>query len=490
MTERKCGLCREPGHSKRTCPEPALLEVGKLMDAAIVATHKPGIVKGPWFGANRSGLCTWCADRYEEGDPIRSDGQGGWECKLGYEDEPQPAWHLPTAGNVGRDLPAGLNRIVLSDPSPTVEPMAETAAQAFLSAADQPEEPKTTISGQPEAERDSYGRYLMKDPRTGKYKTGYRGKPEGFTRATTFNKTLSDTFALSQWGKRNVAIGLTLRPDLLALAHGKDVRADKRELNAVVDQAETAAGNKVGANLGTALHNMTERMDAGLISLDQVPPAQLPEITAYAREIRRAGIKFDPRYIERSTMTSKFGEDVAGTMDRIGQLPDGSFVIGDLKTGRDPLEYGDKEIAIQLLTYALGVNEFGLYDWNTDSWEPGPKVREDLALVIHLPAQRDDGSPASCSLHWIDLADPDVMDAARASAFARRWRKKRGLHRPYAPVFASATSSWDDLFSNATTVAEAGLAWKAAKAAGVGLLELKRLVGLAQDNLRRLGVQG
>lgn len=36
--------------------------------------------KGPWFFANYPGRCSECGERYEEGDRIRADGEGGYEC--------------------------------------------------------------------------------------------------------------------------------------------------------------------------------------------------------------------------------------------------------------------------------------------------------------------------------------------------------------------------------------------------------------------------
>ena len=381
---------------------------------------------------------------------------------------PEAAWQRPTAANVKM-------------------PVADVFSGPVV------EEPKRTISGQPEAKRDRYGRYLLKDPRTGQYKTGRGGEPEGFTRATTFNKTLSDTYALSQWGKRNVMVGAAKRPDLVAQAFGKDVRADKKHLDQLVGQATEAAGDKVGANLGTALHEMTEQLDAGSLVLGEAPVAQLPELTAYMQRVHSVGMTFRREWIERTTMTSLVGEDVAGTFDRIGTLTDGSNIIVDLKTGRDPMTYGDREIAIQLLVYALGVNQFGIYDWNRDEWEQqGPQVREDLALVIHLPAQRDDGSPAFCDLYWVGLSDPDVMEAARQSAFARKWRNKKGLSRPYAPgdriPDGPRARDWGAEFSCVTSKETAASLYNEAKTR-VGFEELRRLTAIAMDRLRALGIR-
>jgi hypothetical protein len=36
---------------------------------------------GPWFPAGHPDECSNCGWDIEEGDPIRADGEGGWECK-------------------------------------------------------------------------------------------------------------------------------------------------------------------------------------------------------------------------------------------------------------------------------------------------------------------------------------------------------------------------------------------------------------------------
>lgn len=36
--------------------------------------------RGPWFTALYHGMCSACGDRFEPGDEIRADGDGGYEC--------------------------------------------------------------------------------------------------------------------------------------------------------------------------------------------------------------------------------------------------------------------------------------------------------------------------------------------------------------------------------------------------------------------------
>jgi hypothetical protein len=292
---------------------------------------------------------------------------------------------------------SGLPAIVLpADPATPIAPEAVSAmADQVLSGAAVFADPAPTpaqmpaVSGQPEPDRDRWGRYLIE------------GK--SYTRATTFAKLGSSTYALGEWNERMLIKGLVERRDLLAMAHGLDVKRDKQTLNKIADDAQAHAGNKVAANIGTAYHAFSERLDAGLITLADVPAEYRVRCAQYVAALRLHGLTTRPEWIERTTavnasqVSAPLG--VAGTLDRILRLPNGELVIGDLKTGSD-LSYGWAEIAVQLALYAHGVNTFGLFDWTTKTWQqPGLAVRTDYAIVMHLPADGD-----GCHLYRVDLA--------------------------------------------------------------------------------------
>lgn len=255
-------------------------------------------------------------------------------------------------------------------------------------------ESTTTVSGQPEPDRDGWGRYKIHG--------------QAHTRATTFAKLGANTKAIEAWNERNVIRGLTLRPDLLMLANGLEVKRDRDQLNSIASQAKDAAGSKVAANIGTAYHAFSERIDAGLMTLEDVPPQYRTRVQQYITKVADAGLTTRPEWIERTTAVRadqiSAPLPVAGTLDRIFQMPDGSLVIGDLKTGSD-LSYGEMEIEVQLALYAHGVNTHGLFDWNTKTWESGLAqpgdglaVRTDIAIVVHLPADGD-----GCTLYVADI---------------------------------------------------------------------------------------
>lgn len=293
--------------------------------------------------------------------------------------------------------------------------------------------------------RDRWGRYKIPHPVTGREKS--------WTRATTFAKSISDTGALERWGARLAVKGLMSRPDLQALVHSTSLD-DKRELDKIVDQAKTEAGSKRAANLGTALHSMTETVDRGG-SMDEVPEAWRHRVLAYQEAMSQYGIETIDKLIERVVILTKF--EVAGKFDRIVRMPDGTLWIADLKTGEN-LKWSWSEIAIQLALYSRGD---ALYDYVTRKFEPMPEVNQDKALVIHLPT-----SGTQCDLYEIDIKLG--WQAAELAYRVRNWRKR---DKELAKLIASADKSkpsinWAERIQNAETVEGLSAIWEEADALG------------------------
>lgn len=290
--------------------------------------------------------------------------------------------------------------------------------------------PLPTVPPQPEVKRDRYGRYVLKHPTK-----NLRG---ALSRCTTVVKASADTYALGEWQKGNVARGLSRRPDLLAMA--ASMGPGDRRLKKLVKDAEEAGGGSEAANLGTALHGFTEAVDRGG-RLADVPEDYRDDVIAYRKEVIRQRLTVVPEAIERVTMTSRW-DGVAGTFDRIYRLDDGTYVIGDVKSGK--VGYDPKEMFAQLAVYAEGVNEVGVYDVAEERWERLPfEVRTDLGLIVHLPA-----GEATCTVYLADL------EAGRHHvefcASVRRHRKlKHPLPAREAPDLTE--DEWFDALCRATS---------------------------------------
>lgn len=263
---------------------------------------------------------------------------------------------------------------------------------------------------QPEPERDRWGRYKLPHPRRGETNL------IPWTRATTFAKSISDTYGLAKWQVRMAVKGMTLRPDLFALAASAAI-TDKTTLDKVADAAKEAAGTSSGANQGTALHAFTEQLDRGESLI--VPPPWDADVRAYAQTMTAAQFAVNPDLIERIIVVDDLG--VAGTFDRILCRPDGRLMIGDLKTGQN-LDFGWLEIAIQLALYAHGD---AMWNGVTGRYEPMPVVDKDTAIVMHLPV-----GAARCTLFTVDIAAG--WEAAQLCREVRAWRTRRTLASPFA----------------------------------------------------------
>lgn len=272
------------------------------------------------------------------------------------------------------------------------------------------------VAAPPDAgiKRDRWGRYLIDHPVT--------GKQQAWTRATTLANTLADRFGLEQWAKRNVALGIGARQDLYAKA-ASCTPDDKKTLNEIVVAAEDAAASAAGANLGTALHRFTERLDAG--ETVTAPPPWDKDLDAYQQAMAAHEITVVPGWIERVLLVPELG--VAGTCDRLLEQRVRWFQarIGDVKTGKDVVRYGMTEIALQLAIYAHATH---WYDPATgDTHQIDETIDQQHGLVMHLPVGQ-----GRCTLYQVDIQAG--WEAVRLAVDVRTWRQRNDLCRQLAPT--------------------------------------------------------
>lgn len=231
----------------------------------------------------------------------------------------------------------------------------------------------------PEARR---GRYYLPNPVTGKTKS--------WQRVTNFIKLTEDQYHLELWKRRNVAKGVamlaaTRPPSFLTELAASNVREDKDRLNNIASRAQAEADAWKMAEEGTALHKSAEDVDHAGGDLNRAPEHHRAKVRLYLDALAVNGVHVVPELIERVTVSEHYG--VAGKFDRIFRLADGTYVLGDLKTG-DSLDFGMASIAAQLDCYKDGVNTTGIFDGQR--YRQDIKVREDFGIVVHLPSTRDE----------------------------------------------------------------------------------------------------
>lgn len=256
-----------------------------------------------------------------------------------------------------------------------------------------------------EAPKDRWGRYKIERP---------DGKTVGYTRVTTIAKTLSDTASLADWKVRMALSGVVQRPDLLAQA--STALDDRNKLNKIANDCIEAAGAYSRANLGTALHSITQLLDLG--QKPQVLPGLQEDVDTYRIACQAYGIEMVKDYIEVLLINDDL--EYAGTADRIVRTMSGELVIFDLKTGTS-LDYAHGEISIQLAAYA---NAQWVYDWRTGTRSPMPDINKAKGIICHLPA-----GEGTCNFYEVDLVSG--LTALYQSLAVREWRKKKDLFKPY-----------------------------------------------------------
>ena len=259
---------------------------------------------------------------------------------------------------------------------------------------------------------------------------------QAWTRATTVASTLADRYGLEKWAQRNTVLGLGLRQDLYAQA-ASCTADDRQELERIVEAAQEAAKASSGANLGTALHRWTERIDRGE-DVD-IPDPWRPDLDAYTSTLQHHSVTVLDGWVERVVIVPQYR--IAGTLDRILTSPHWDAPrIGDVKTGADALKYGSGEIAVQLAIYAgashawkgttdeIRRDRYGRYllpdpTEQPDAYDPMPTMDRDTAIVMHLPV-----STGTCTLYEIDI--DAGREAVRTAMWVREWRKRKNLSTP------------------------------------------------------------
>lgn len=256
---------------------------------------------------------------------------------------------------------------------------------------------------------DNYGRYVLPTPEGGPEKS--------YTRVTTGAKALDDTYYVDRWSKRNVARGLKMAPEILEAVelYGPDAHEVDKELDRVIERASVKAGGAEASERGTAIHAWAEALELGQVTLDEVPEMFRPFMVAYGDALGKWGISTavaDGRGLVERIVWNPHTEWV-GTFDRVYQLADGSWAIGDVKTAKD-LSWSYLAISVQLWDYA---NASHMLSLDGTTWEPMPEVRKDMAVVAHIPSN---ATPPRCDMVSINLEAGGL--AAEAAVRIREMR--------------------------------------------------------------------
>jgi len=247
---------------------------------------------------------------------------------------------------------------------------------------------------------------VVRDPETGKDTT--------YGRPSSHGKWIEDSYGLQLWGKRMVAVGVATTPSLIARVASLDPadEANKKALNEACEAALVAAKGNEAADVGTALHHITERVDRGELAVPDVPELFRADVEALLAAREAAGLTVVEGMIEVHCVCDDLR--LAGTFDRI--LTDGSVLYSsDLKTGKDPAR-SQLTYAVQAAIYSRSLR----YDVATDQRHELPPVDQDLAIIEHLPAGH-----GTCTIYAIDITAG--WELAQLAAVVKKQSKRKGL---------------------------------------------------------------
>jgi len=249
-------------------------------------------------------------------------------------------------------------------------------------------------------------------------------KWDRYSRPSGWGSDLDDESNLVTWKIDRAMEGVASDPSICAIVAsnlGNKQGAKERRERAI----QRGRGDEA-ADIGTALHKMTERVERadGFCA----PEPYASDIAEYLTCLDHAGLTSE--YIECHLVNDEMR--AAGTADRIYRahrplmvpgfdvIVPGQFILGDLKTGKR-LDYSLPGFAIQLALYCDAV----FYDVATNVRSPLPdNMRTDVALLVHMPAGQ-----INCEFHWIDLQVG--REGAEIVRRVRAWRKRDDFTQPF-----------------------------------------------------------
>lgn len=264
----------------------------------------------------------------------------------------------------------------------------------------------------------------------------------GTTRASSLGNALEDATGLNIWRGGMIAYGMSRRKDLQLAAKAipgtEDKERHRKPLYRIAEKALDHAEADSAATIGTALHALTEQVDAGTLAVD-IGDYQ-PTLDAYA--LAMAGW----RVVRSETFVVSDHFHAAGSFDRlitpiepmalvdnatgeiIAVIMPGDLVVVDLKTSTTADYFGAKFFA-QLAVYVTGA------EYVRDREDPrfGDRIplgqRTDFALILHIPQGGD-----TATWQWLDMRAGLAL--AQLACVNLEIRKKRFTRTHMRPVLA------------------------------------------------------
>ena len=285
--------------------------------------------------------------------------------------------------------------------------------------------------------RRSNGAPLVSDPNDPTKTLRYR-------RPSSYGKPLDDESALTDWRIFKAMEGVARSPALQAKINA--TKAEDRNAKKVLrEEAMDKGSANEAADMGTALHAMTARIEDQADTGFDPPEQYADDLRAYTDFLEEYGLVSE--MVEVHMVNDAYR--AAGTADRIFKLtkalilPDGrtmlpgTLVLADLKTGAK-LDFSLPGFCVQTAIYADGT----LYDIVTDRRLPTPPIDREWTMLVHLPVGK-----ATCTPLWmsVELGLRGALLSFDVKEWQNAWKAGRDGHDSFPVVVAEGfTDDADD----------------------------------------------
>lgn len=307
-----------------------------------------------------------------------------------------------------------------------------------------PAEPEDDVSPFEELEAAVLGDHRIQEYNGGRIMPHpLTGKPTKFPRASGF--AISDETILVKWMLAVAVLGTAKNRDLYALANSERTPKGPFSLwpkgwwmpwEKIARLAMNRVGYMAGAHEGTAFHSWREQIEAGEITVDDVPEEWQPHVHRFLEMHQASAMSVVPEYVEQLVVTLKLHNGVCGKFDNLRRLPDGRLVLDDTKTGKQA-PAGLDEMGIQFAIYANA--EWWWAPDHPDANEHGylsapPEIRKDVATVSWVPIDHpENGRIIPIDIVW-------GWRAAQVAAWLKGYwnrakRKNNGLELPLSALW-------------------------------------------------------
>lgn len=216
-------------------------------------------------------------------------------------------------------------------------------------------------------------------------------KKRGYMRVSNLVSAYADQFALRLWELGEVLQGVALEPKLYAALLDAMLPEMSKEDRAAwvtefIEHAKEASGGNRAAKHGNAMHAMVEAYHMGLPA-GHLDASSRRSLALYESALIRHQLRALPGWQERRVLVEEL--EVVGTLDNILEdMATGYRYVGDLKTQRKFWSW--LEVAAQQACYNHAV---AMWDHAAECWVDMPQVRQDVAFLLWMPRETDDGEP-------------------------------------------------------------------------------------------------